>query len=144
MTMPTSYQQSIVSVDTALTTIGLAIAEGKSLGVAISVAVVDPSMALVAFAKADGATPHSVYSSRAKANTAASTRRPPGAMSDELALALPLATNLKLTNITGGSPLTVDGSIIGAIGIAGGTPAQDAQIAAAVASADPSAGATQR
>ncbi len=141
--MPTSYQQSVVSVDTALTTIGHAIAEGKSLGVAISVAVVDPSMNLVAFAKADGAMPHSVYSSRVKANTAASTRRPTGSMNDELAHALPLATNLKLTNITGGSPLTVDGAVIGALGIAGGTPAQDAQIAAAVASAVQPATATQ-
>jgi glc operon protein GlcG len=105
--------------------------------------VVDPSMNLVAFAKADGATPHSVYSSRAKANTAASTRRPTGSMNDDLALALPLATNLKLTNITGGSPLTVDGTVIGAIGIAGGTPAQDAQIAGAVASAIQPASATQ-
>jgi glc operon protein GlcG len=144
MTMPTSYQQSVVSVDTALSTIGRAIAEGKSLGVAISVAVVDPSMTLVAFAKADGATPHSVYSSRVKANTAASTRRLTGSMNDELALALPLATNLKLTNITGGSPLTVDGAVIGAIGIAGGTPAQDAQIATAVASAVQPASVTQR
>jgi glc operon protein GlcG len=133
--MPTSYQQSVVTVDTALTTLGRAIAEAKSRGVAISVAVVDPSMNLVAFAKADGATPHSVDSSRAKANTAASIRRPTGSMNDDLALALPLATNLKLTNITGGSPLTVDGTVIGAIGIAGGTPAQDAQIADAVASA---------
>jgi glc operon protein GlcG len=135
MTMPTSYQQSVVTVDTALTAIRDAIVKGKSLGVAISVAVVDPSMSLVAFAKADGATPHSVYSSRAKANTAASTRRPTGSMNDDLALALPLATNLKLTNITGGTPITVNGAVIGAIGIAGGTPAQDAQIAEGVASA---------
>jgi glc operon protein GlcG len=133
MTMPTSYQQSVVTVDTALTTIGRAIAEGESLGVAVSVTVVDPSMNLVAFAKADGATPHSVYSSRAKANTAASTRRLTGSMTDDLVLALPLATNLKLTNIAGGSPLNVDGTVIGAVGIAGGTPAQDAQIAVAVA-----------
>lgn len=133
--MPTSYQQSVVTVETALTTIGRAIVEGKSLGVAVSVAVVDPSMNLVAFAKADGATPHSVYSSRAKANTAASTRRSTGSMSDDLALALPLATDLKVTNIIGGSPLTVDGAVIGAIGIAGGTPAQDAQVAEAVVSA---------
>jgi glc operon protein GlcG len=144
MTMSTSYQQSVVSVDTALGAIDRAIAEGKSLGVAVSVAVVDPSMTLVAFAKADGAMPHSVYSSRVKANTAASTRRPTGAMTNELALALPLATNLNLTNITGGSPLDVDGAVIGAIGIAGGTPAQDAQIATAVASAIPSASGTQR
>ena len=142
--MPASYQQSVVSVDTALITIGHAIAEGNSHGVAISIAVVDPSMTLVAFAKADGATPHSVYSSRAKANTAASIRRPTGSMTDDLVLALPLATDLKLTNIAGGSPLSVDGTVIGAIGIAGGTPAQDAQIAAVVASAVQSASATQR
>jgi glc operon protein GlcG len=135
MSMPTRYQQSVVTVETALSAIGDAILEGKSLGVAISVAVVDPSMTLVAFAKADGATPHSVYSSRAKANTAASTRRPTGSMNADLALALPLATDLKLTNIAGGSPITVNGAVIGAIGIAGGTPAQDAQIAEAVASA---------
>jgi uncharacterized protein GlcG (DUF336 family) len=36
-----------------------------------------------------------------------------------------------LTNIKGGEPLIVSGQVIGAISIAGGTPAQDAEIAAA-------------
>lgn len=141
--MSITHQQAVITTAAALDLINRAIAKGDTLGVPVSVAVVDPSMSLVAFARADGATPHSVDSSRKKANTAASIRRPTGGLSDDLALALPLATELKLTNITGGSPLTVDGTVIGAIGIAGGTPAQDAQIAEAVASAVQSGSASQ-
>jgi glc operon protein GlcG len=110
-----------------------AIAEAETREVQASVAIVDPGMNLIAFAKADGATPHSVYSSRSKANTAASTHRPTGWMGDDLALSIPLATELKLTNIKGGSPLNVGGTVSGAIGVAGGTPDQDAEIAAAAA-----------
>ena len=88
---------------------------------------------VLTLARADGATPHSVDSSRRKANTAASTRRPTGWMSDDLALALPMATDLRLTDITGGAPIVVDGAVVAAIGVAGGTPDQDAEIAAATA-----------
>ncbi len=131
--MPTTRQYTVVTLQTALAVVQRAIAEGEELGVHASVAVVDPWMNLIAFAKADGATPHSVDSSRRKANTAASTRRPTGWMGPDLALPLPLATDLKLTNIIGGSPLTLDGTVTGAIGVAGGTPDQDAQIAMAAA-----------
>lgn len=127
--MSITHQQTVITSAAALDLITRAIAEGDSLGVPVSVAVVDPSMSLVAFARADGATPHSVDSSRRKANTAASIRRPTGGLSEELALALPLATELKVTNIAGGHPITIKGTVAGAIGIAGGTPAQDAQIA---------------
>lgn len=126
-------QQPVLTHDSALTLVQRALAEAASRGLAISVAIVDPSMSLLAFARADGATPHSIDSSRRKASTAASTRRPTGWMGEDLALALPLATGLKLTNIAGGSPLVVDGTVVAAIGIAGGTPEQDAQIAAATA-----------
>ena len=67
--------------------------------------------------------------SRAKASTAASTRRDTGWMGSDLAPAIPLATAGQLTNITGGVPFLVNGECVGAIGIAGGTPAQDAEIA---------------
>lgn len=131
--MPATLQHTVVTIHAALDLLQCGVAEGASQGVAVSVTVVDPSMNLVAFAKADGATPHSVESSRRKANTAASTRRPSGWMGEELALSLPLATDLKLTNITGGFPLVFDGTVAGAVGIAGGTPDQDAQIAEAIA-----------
>jgi glc operon protein GlcG len=131
--VPAIRQQAVVTLDTALTLVRYALSQAERLGVPISVTIVDPSMNLVAFAKADGATPHSEYSSRRKANTAASVRRPTGSMGDELALLLPLATGLKLTNIIGGSPLVFGGTVAGAIGVAGGTPDQDAEIATATA-----------
>jgi glc operon protein GlcG len=102
--MPTTRQCTVVTLEAALLVIQRAIAEAETRDVQASVAIVDPGMNLIAFAKADGATPHSVYSSRSKANTAASTRRPTGWMGDDLALSIPLATELKLTNIKGGSP----------------------------------------
>jgi glc operon protein GlcG len=131
--MSTTRQYTVVTLETALAVVQRAITEAEKRDVQASVAVVDPGMNLIAFAKADGATPHSVYSSRRKANTAASTRRPTGWMGDDLALSIPLATELKLTNIKGGSPLSCGGTVSGAIGVAGGTPDQDAQIAAAAA-----------
>jgi glc operon protein GlcG len=130
--MTATRQHTVITIQTALDLLQRAVAEGASQGVAVSVTVVDPSMNLVAFTKADGATPHSIESSRRKANTAASTRRPSGWMSDDLALSLPMATDLKLTNITGGFPLLYEGAVAGAVGIAGGTPDQDAQIAEAI------------
>jgi glc operon protein GlcG len=130
--MTATRQHTVITVQTALDLLQRAVAEGARQGVAVSVTVVDPSMNLVAFAMADGATPHSVESSRRKANTAASTRRPSGWMSEDLALSLPMATDLKLTNITGGFPLVYEGTVAGAVGIAGGTPDQDAQIAESI------------
>ena len=131
--MPATRQQAVLTLDSALTLVRHALAEGAARRLAVSVTIVDPSMDLLAFAKSDGATPHSVDSSRRKANTAASTRRATGWMGEDLALTLPLATDLQLTNITGGAPLVVDGVVVGAVGIAGGTPDQDAEIAAGTA-----------
>jgi glc operon protein GlcG len=132
-TKSATRQQPVLTLDSALTLARHALAEAAARELAVSVAIVDPSMDLIVFAKADGATPHSVDSSRRKANTAASTRRATGWMGEDLAVLLPLATDLRLTNITGGAPLVVDGVVVGAVGIAGGTPDQDAQVAAATA-----------
>ncbi len=73
--MPDTWTQPIVTTDTALRIIATALAEGKKAGVKASATVVDPAMGLIAFVRADGATPHSVETSRRKANGAASTRR---------------------------------------------------------------------
>lgn len=129
--MPDTWTQTIVTTDTALRITATALAEGSKAGVKVSATVVDPAMGLIAFARADGATPHSVETSRRKANTAASTRRASGWIASELELMLPLAAGNLLTNVTGGVPLVLDGEHAGGLGIAGGTPAQDAEIAAA-------------
>jgi uncharacterized protein GlcG (DUF336 family) len=98
-------------------------------GVRAIVTVVDPALALVAFARADGATPHSVETSRRKAVTAASTRKPSSALNPELATALEHGTGGILTRVKGGVPIVVDGITIGGLGVAGGLPDQDEAIA---------------
>ncbi len=129
--MTTTRQQTLITAEAALDAVHAALDEGRRHGVPVSATVVDASLTLLAFGKADGATPHSVDTSRAKANTAASTRRPTGWMGPDLALPIPLATGGRLTNIRGGVPITVDDVVIGAIGIAGGTPEQDETVAVA-------------
>lgn len=121
-----------VSYETAAQIVSTAISEGNSLNVAVSVAVVDPGLNLVAFGKADGATPHSIETSRRKANTAASTKKETGWMPEDLELKLPLGANNLLTNIPGGHPISFDSKVVGGFGIAGGTVEQDAQIAESV------------
>lgn len=112
--------------------LAIAVEEGSRMGVKVAVTIVDPMLALVGYLRADGITPHSVETSRRKAQTAASTRRPTGWMSPELAAQLPAGSGGLLTNIKGGFPLTVDGRLIGGLGIAGGSPDQDAEIGLAV------------
>ncbi len=121
-----------VAYETAAQVVSVAITEGTKTGVAVSVAVVDLGLNLVAFGKADGATAHSVETSRRKANTAASTKKETGWMSADLELKLPLGANNLLTNIPGGHPIIFDGKVVGGFGIAGGTVEQDAEVAVAV------------
>lgn len=133
--MPKYIERAVISHDAALQAVELAVAEGKKIGVAVSVAIVDSSMNLVAFVKTDEATPHSAETSRRKANTAASTGKATGWMPTTLELKLPLASNNKLTNIPGGLPIIFDKKLVGAIGIAGGTVEQDEAIAKSTISA---------
>lgn len=118
-----------ISVAKALEAVQDALSIAESISVKASVSVVDRSMNLIAFAKADGATPHSTETSRRKANTAASTGKATGWMSPEISISLPLATDNKLTNVLGGMPLIFDGKLVGGLGIAGGTVDQDKKVA---------------
>ncbi|MEW9870905.1 heme-binding protein [Arthrobacter sp. HS15c] len=121
-----------VSYPAAARAVSLAIEEGAKRGVAVAVTVVDPTMGLIAFGRADGSMPHSVETSRRKANTAASSRRPTGWMQGDFALTLPMGTDNLLTNIRGGFPVVLNGKHVGGLGVAGGTPDQDAEIGLAV------------
>ena len=110
MTTPKASMQNFVETQsvnyaTAARAVSLAIEEGAKRGVLVSVTVVDPTMGLIAFGRADGSMPHSVETSRRKANTAASSKRPTGWMQGDFAIALPMGTDNLLTNIRGGFPL---------------------------------------
>ncbi|HEY9471422.1 MAG TPA: heme-binding protein [Propionibacteriaceae bacterium] len=120
-----------ITYATAARIVAMALEISAVAGVRGVVTVVDPAMQLVAFGRADGATPHSVETSRRKADTAASTRRPSMAMRADLTIALEHGSGGRLTSIAGGVPLAFDGIHIGGLGVAGGSPEQDAEIAAA-------------
>lgn len=121
-----------VSYETAAQIVSAGIRIAERAGVRAVVTVADPAMAMVAFGRADGATPHSAETSRRKAMTSASTRKPTAAMTPELAVALEHGSGGLLTSIKGGVPLFLDGFHVGGVGIAGGRPDQDAEIAAAL------------
>jgi len=120
---------NLISAEAAMDLALNAIEAGKARSVPVSVSVVDALANEVVFAKADGATVHSAFTSRRKACTSASTKRATGWMNAELAVTLPMASDNFLTNVGGGLPITQDGAVVGAIGIAGGTVDQDIEIA---------------
>ncbi|MGB7448089.1 MAG: heme-binding protein [Ornithinimicrobium sp.] len=120
---------SVVTYDLAARIVAVAMKVAEQAEVRAVVTVADPALAVVAFGRADGATPHSAETSRRKAMTAASTRKPSAAMAPELAVALEHGTGGLLTSIPGGLPIVVDGTHIGGLGVAGGHPDQDAEIA---------------
>ena len=73
-----------ISIEKALEIVRVAIEIGEEKNIKVSVSVVDRSMNLIAFAKADGASPHSTETSRKKANASASTGKSTGWMSPEI------------------------------------------------------------
>lgn len=117
----------------------LAAAEKKALEIKVpqNVAVVDEGGHLLVFARMDGVKLSSIEVALTKAQSAALRRTPSGptVVSGEpnlmLSLALPMATDGKLTCIRGGLPLLVGGQAVGGIGVSGGTEDEDVEVAQA-------------
>ena len=104
----------------------------------VNLAVVDDGGHLLAFARMDGARPASTATALTKAVDAATMRVPTGPIrrgdaEPDLLLNLSLqnaaaTSGGKMTSLYGGVPIVVDGQVIGAVGIGGGTGEQDAEI----------------
>lgn len=83
----------------------------------------------------DGARPASVATALSKAVSAATFRQATGAMPAKgepdllLSLSLQSASGGKITSLKGGVPIVVDGQVIGAVGVGGGTGEQDVEVA---------------
>lgn len=104
----------------------------KKDGYRVSVSVVDRAGVLRAMGRADGAGPHTVDSSRKKAYTAASVRRPTSELAD-LITKIPSLQSLRDMNgdiliLGGGLPIEIGGEVVGGIGVGGapGTHLDDA------------------
>jgi uncharacterized protein GlcG (DUF336 family) len=108
-------------------------------GYRVSVSIVDRAGVLRAMARSDGAGPHTVDSSRKKAYTAASLRRPTTELA-ELVSKVQALQGLREMNdqvliLGGGLPIEIGGEIVGGIGV-GGAPGAHLDDACAQAGLD--------
>ena len=135
--LPNPYGLAI-TLDNAKKAAAPALAEARKNNWTVAVAIVDSGGDLVYFEKMDGTQTGSVKVAIAKARSAALFKRPTKAFQDTLATGGDGLRILGLENavpVEGGIPLVMDGKIVGAIGLSGGTSPQDGQCAQAGASA---------
>lgn len=114
--------------------------KAAAMEVKVNIAVVDEGGHLLAFARMDGARPASAYTAQTKAATAATYRQETGTLpakgEPDVLLNLSLqnaaaASGGKLTTLKGGMPVILDGQVVGAVGVGGGSGDQDAEVARA-------------
>ena len=127
-----------VTLDQAKKAAAAALDEARANNWIMAAAVVDTAGLLVYFEKMDDTQTGAVTIAQAKARSGALFKRPTKAFQDVLAQGGDGFRILGLTGavpVEGGVPLLVDGKIIGAIGVSGGTSAEDGQCARAAAEA---------
>lgn len=107
-------------------------AEAQANQWAVTIVVVDDGGHPLALERLDGCAPGSAYIATEKARTSALGRRETKSYEDMVNagryafLSAPL-----LTSLEGGVPIVFDGQVIGAVGVSGVKPEQDAQVAKA-------------
>ena len=124
-----------ISLAQAEQVLAAALADATSRGLAMNVAIVDAGANLKAFARQDGAWLGSIDISIKKARTARYFNMPTGDIGSLSQPGGPLynieVSNDGLISFPGGLPLTIDGVIVGAIGVSGSTVEDDHAVAAA-------------
>ncbi|GAB7341119.1 hypothetical protein MBLNU457_7427t1 [Dothideomycetes sp. NU457] len=111
--------------------------KAKEMGIDFNIAIVDSTLYLLHFTRMPGAKLTSIQISIDKAFTAAGHRAPTSNYQGKNFLPGGPAYGIHNSNggrfmlIGGGIPITIDGQIVGAIGVSTGTPAQDMEVAQA-------------
>jgi uncharacterized protein GlcG (DUF336 family) len=129
--MPNPYGPPI-SLENAKKAAAAALAEARKNNWTMALAIVDPSGTLVYYEKIDNTQIGSAHVAISKARSSAIFKRPTKAFEDALAKGGDGLRTLGLEGavpLEGGVPIVMDGKIVGAIGMSGGTSAQDAQCA---------------
>jgi glc operon protein GlcG len=123
-----------LALDVAKKVAAPALAEASRNNWAMAVAVVDAAGDLIYFERMDATQAGSVAVAIDKARSAARFKRPTKAFQDMLAAGgdgLRVFRIKGAVPVEGGLPIVIDGKIVGAIGLSGGTSAQDGQCARA-------------
>ena len=126
---PPAYGEQI-NIEQAKKAAAAAMDEAKKINTFMAIAVVSPSGDLVYFEKMDNTQYASVNIAIHKAKAAATFRRPTSSFEERVGqggVGLTLLTLDGIIASPGGNPIIVGGKLIGAIGLSGGTGAQDNQ-----------------
>jgi uncharacterized protein GlcG (DUF336 family) len=127
-----------ISLNSAEKAIEAGKAKAAEFGIAFTITVLDDGAQLVALSRMDGAALASVESSQAKARTsvyfAAPTRDLAGAVQPGAPMfGIDSAFGDPVVFVGGAVPVTdANGAVIGAVGVGGGSPDQDHEVAEAV------------
>ncbi|MDF0644983.1 MAG: heme-binding protein [Nitrospira sp.] len=132
-------KESVLPLMMASKAVQAAVEACKKDGYKVSASVVDRAGELRAMGRADGAGPHTIDSSRKKAYTAVSLRRPTSELAD-LVGKVPALQALRDMNenvliLGGGLPIEIGGEVVGGIGV-GGAPGAHLDDACAQAGLD--------
>ncbi len=134
---PSSYLTPIgqaINLENAKKAAAAALAETRKNGWLMAVAVVGPGGYLVYYEKLDNTQLASAEIAIDKARSAALYKRPTKAFQDALekgGINLRLLALKGAMPLDGGLPIIMDGKLVGAIGLSGDLPQNDAQCAAA-------------
>lgn len=123
-----------VTHEQARKALAAAIADARRQNLPMAVAIVDTAGQLVAFERMDNTQTASIAVAQDKALSAAMYRRPTKVFQDLVAgggIGLRVLSLRGANAVEGGLPLAVDGKIIGAIGVSGGSSEQDGVVAKA-------------
>jgi len=129
-----------ISLDDARRVIAAGEAEAESQGMPVNIAVVDVGGGLVAHIRQDGAWLGSVDIAINKAFTArafdiATDQLAENSQPGQQFYGIQASNHGRVMVFAGGVPLTDDGTVVGAVGVSGGTGEQDQAIAEAAAAA---------
>jgi uncharacterized protein GlcG (DUF336 family) len=98
----------------------------------MAISIVDEAGNMILFEKLDDTQPGSIAVAHSKARTAANFKRPTKVLEDMVTSGrTPFLAIEGLLPLQGGVPVPVEGRVIGAVGVSGGTAAQDEQVALA-------------
>ena len=125
-----------ISIDDAKLLIEGARNKASQIGIPMCIAIVDESGQLVAFERMDGGKVTSSIIAQDKAFTAAGARKATheynaACQPGNLVFGIHTAIGGRLCVVGGGLPVTVDGEVVGGIGLSSGTPQQDMECAQA-------------
>ncbi len=121
--------------DAVLAMLSAARLKAADMGQPQCIVIVDTSAVVLGSLRMAGARVLSLRSATAKAQTAASTGNPSGAVGESVRLALAAATEGTMTGLPGGLPIRMAGALVGGIGVGSGSGAQDEDVARAALAA---------